>query len=168
MHMFRLKRNCYRAIRFPPDYLGSSQRAKLRNLRLKIVVPTSLPPGFKLTSVNAQRAESCATCDDYKLLFRNGNATIEFFGTNWTAGGDVDDNAFNAYFSSPIWGRGVVSRGMGPNNTPCLTAYALDSHGNTSFFLKYETYYYDVQACNTALAPADVARMIESAAVIRP
>ena len=153
-----------------PSYLTTSQRAQLRKLRLTVIAPLSIPDGFRLQSVHAQRGVGCGTCDDYTLVFADGNATVKFFGTNWTAGGDVDDDAFNAYFTSPIWGHGVVSveHGVGVKNETCLTAYALDARRNTSFFLPYKKDYYDVQACSTNLAPADVARMIESAAIITP
>jgi hypothetical protein len=157
---------------------ASASLSALRRLRVPVVAPALLPGGFRLIDAHMTKVppSQCGNCESYELIYGKGNAIISFFGTNWTAGGDADEDAFGAYFKSPLFGRGVVSivHDVAVNqhreHSTCLTAFQLGRRNNTSVFLQLgqREYYYMIRACDSNLAPADLAAIINSARIIRP
>lgn len=156
---------------FAPGF-NASQSHMLSTLSMPIVLPSQIPQGFHVAQVDVSRGKACANCEDYRVTYTSGSALLEFSGSTWTAGGDADENAFDAQFNSRLFGPGVVSMirdvafDRSHLHSNCLTAFARKGNA-TSFFLTLNAkYYYAVRACDSALSPSDVARIIESAGII--
>ena len=150
--------------------------AALRPLsgRVTIILPASVPPGYQAQAprISILPASNCANCASYNVRYSGkGGAVIDVTGTNWTAGGDPGENAFGAYFTSPIFGRGVVAMvndvylSSQMQHANCLTAFQILRSGDRSVLMNSGSNYYTFRACNTTLTAAQFAAIVAHATV---
>jgi hypothetical protein len=132
-----------------------------------LVLPLTVPPGYRVLDVQVQHQGGGPNAESYVVTYGNGSGRIEFFGANWSAGGDPGPDSFARQFRSSLFGTGGIAVGEGRSGPNCLLAYQLwrapGGQVEKRGLMEYRGDNYEMQSCGPGLSPADFIRFIESA-----
>jgi len=87
----------------------AAQWKQLMSLKhTSVILPAHLPAGYRVARVEVNHLRENPRNESFSIFYSNGIRTLSWGGSNWTAGGDPEPEAFQAKWKSPTLGNGIV------------------------------------------------------------
>lgn len=145
------------------NQFSASQWSALRRLKHSaIILPSYVPDGYRVTSIEVHRNQLTLGGEAYYVTYGDGSNDIQLYVSNVEAGGDAPPESFRVEYHSRFLGSGViysVDDATDPISGRRATCWVTGRHTGASIAGEN----YDLSACGPQRISAEtLARMIES------